>query len=71
MNFTHSSHKTSHINLSKIVYIYTFATVRVSTPARVNLSSILHEKDTFSILHYHIFKTPTSVHLFYKSILIK
>ena len=27
MNFTHLSHKTSHINPYKTVYIYTFATV--------------------------------------------
>jgi len=33
--------------------------------------SILHYKPTFSILHYHISKTPTSVYLFYKSILLK
>ena len=29
LNFTHLSHKTSHISPSKIVYIYTFATIIV------------------------------------------
>ena len=31
MNFTHLSHKTSHITPSKTVYIYTFTTVTVYT----------------------------------------
>ena len=29
LNFTHLSHKTSHISLSKTVYIYTFVTIIV------------------------------------------
>ena len=30
------------------------------------IPSILHLKPTFSILHHHFYKTPTSVYLFYK-----
>ena len=32
------------------------------------ISSILHKKPTFSILHHYFYKTPTSIYLFYKTI---
>ena len=37
--------------------------LRAFTSAHLK-DSVLHQKSTFSILHYHLYKTPTSVHLF-------
>ena len=45
--------------------VMAYGCIRAITSVGVNFSSILHKKATFSILQTHLYKTPTSVYLFY------
>ena len=51
--------------LFSLFFYYSWVPLEQLHQSVQKIPSILHKKPTFSILHYHFYKTPTSIYLLY------